>query len=696
MQFPADYAERVYAGVLGKVIGVYAGRPFEGWSFADITARFGEINRYVNEDFGARLVVSDDDISGTLAFPRVLDDTGAGLAISSRQIGCGWLNTIIEERTILWWGGMGVSTEHTAYLRLKSGMPAPESGSAAVNGTVVSEQIGAQIFIDGWGMLAPGAPRLAADLAGRAARVSHDGEAVFAAQFVAAMVAAAFTERDIQRLLDIGLSVIPGDSLVAAVVGDLKRWRAEETDWRSTRERVDELYGYHRYGGGCHVIPNFALIVLALLYGDGSFDRSLMIVNTCGWDTDCNSGNVGCLLAVRGGLAAFDGGYDWRGPVRDRIYIPTSDGGGCVTDAVQEAWRIVRRAYALHGLADQGPPAGPRYRFGFPGAVQGFTAEGAKAGAAAVQGSHALRISGSCAGPDHWLYAHTATFIPPEDFDMPGYQLVASPSLYPGQTVQAHVTADPANNEGVRVRLQAAYYDENDAMSTIYGPVAPLDPGRSASLEWRIPPETSGPVARIGVAMQTAPGSTADVLLRSLDWDGTPECSFVRGTSSASAHAWVLGATALQQWPRDEWIRLVENGSRPGLLIQGARVWGGVALRAEVNIHMAARAGIAVRVQGMTRFYALWRASEGHIELVRVLDGETQVLAASPFAWPLDRTVPLSLTVSGARLTGTAGADTILSAEDHMLDGGAIALLCSEGTVGFRNVAVAPPGELNR
>ena len=32
MQLTQDYAERVYAGVLGKVIGVYLGRPFEGWT----------------------------------------------------------------------------------------------------------------------------------------------------------------------------------------------------------------------------------------------------------------------------------------------------------------------------------------------------------------------------------------------------------------------------------------------------------------------------------------------------------------------------------------------------------------------------------------------------------------------------------------------------------------------------------------
>ena len=32
----ADYEERVYAGVLGKIIGVYLGRPFEGWTYERI------------------------------------------------------------------------------------------------------------------------------------------------------------------------------------------------------------------------------------------------------------------------------------------------------------------------------------------------------------------------------------------------------------------------------------------------------------------------------------------------------------------------------------------------------------------------------------------------------------------------------------------------------------------------------------
>ena len=46
---PHDYAERVYAGVLGKLIGVYLGRPFEGWTYERIMAELGEVNYYVHE-----------------------------------------------------------------------------------------------------------------------------------------------------------------------------------------------------------------------------------------------------------------------------------------------------------------------------------------------------------------------------------------------------------------------------------------------------------------------------------------------------------------------------------------------------------------------------------------------------------------------------------------------------------------------
>src|SRR5690554_2459765 len=214
MPLPPDYLSRVYAGVLGKLIGVYLGRPFEGWSHERIIAELGEVYYYVHQRFGVPLIVTDDDISGTFTFLRALPDYGNSPDLTPAQIGQTWLNYLIERRTVLWWGGLGNSTEHTAYLRLKHGIAAPASGSIATNGKVVAEQIGAQIFIDGWAMVAPGDPELAADLARRAGSVSHDGEAIYGAQVLAAMEALAFVESDIPTLIDTAVGLIPRDSVI--------------------------------------------------------------------------------------------------------------------------------------------------------------------------------------------------------------------------------------------------------------------------------------------------------------------------------------------------------------------------------------------------------------------------------------------------------------------------------------------------
>ena len=109
-----DYQNQIYAGVLGKIIGVYLGRPVEGWSFEKIREHFGEVYYYKGHFTGAPLIVPDDDISGTFAFFRALEDNGYSAGLTAEDIGNAWLNYIVENETILWWGGLCRSTEHTA------------------------------------------------------------------------------------------------------------------------------------------------------------------------------------------------------------------------------------------------------------------------------------------------------------------------------------------------------------------------------------------------------------------------------------------------------------------------------------------------------------------------------------------------------------------------------------------------------
>ena len=375
-----DYEKQVYAAVLGKTIGVYMGRPFEGWWKRSIEPKWGSIDRYVNEDVGKPLVVADDDISGTFTFVKALADwTGDPRAVDPAFFGETWRNYLIENLTILWWGGVSLSTEHTAWMRLKQGVPSPESGSMKRNGKIVAEQIGAQIFIDAFGMVAPGDPDLAEKFADGAARVSHDGEAVLAAKVVARMVAAAFVEKDMEKVLDIGAATLPPDSLLAQVHRDVRGWAREDGDWRKTYDRIFEKYGYDKYGGNCHVIPNHAVMVMAWSYAGNDFFEAQRIVNTAGWDTDCNAANVGTVSALVAGLDHLCDRYDFRTPFADRLIIPTADGTDSVTDCLRVSRRIAALGRRVMGWPGASSPSEPLHDFSMPGSLQGWMVERPKA-----------------------------------------------------------------------------------------------------------------------------------------------------------------------------------------------------------------------------------------------------------------------------------------------------------------------------
>src|SRR5881396_2686392 len=63
----------------------------------------------------------------------------------------------------------------------------------------------------------------------------------------------------------------------------------------------------------------------------------------------------------------------------------------------------------------------------------------------------------------------TPTFIPAEAIEMPGYNLLASPTLYSGQTVRAALLADVKNSGSVAVGIQLQMYGEEDRSADIHG-----------------------------------------------------------------------------------------------------------------------------------------------------------------------------------------------------------------------------------
>ncbi len=702
MSIPTDYVDRVYAGVLGKIIGVYLGRPFEGWTYEKILRELGEITYYVNDRMGKPLIVADDDISGTFAFLRALSDFGNGRNITAEQIGQTWLNYIIEGLTILWWGVMGNSTEHTAFIRLKSGIPAPKSGSIALNGTTVAEQIGAQIFIDGWGMVAPGDPELAGELARKAASVSHDGVAVDAAQVIAAIEAISFVEQDMTAVLDSAVRIIPSTSTIRRVIDDIREWHEQVQDWKSARRLVEERYGYDKYPGHVHVVPNHAVVILALLYGNEDFHTSLSIANTCGWDTDCNSGNVGCILGIKNGLGGLAGGPDWRGPVADRMYISTAEGGHTITDAAVEAYRIVSIGRALSGEPNpKRPKGGARFHFELPGSVQGFRVEESADAAPkawienveghSTSGGRCLAVRLNLSSPGETARISTPTFILPDALSVPGYGLVASPTLYPGQSLRMRIEADRINLGHVTVAPLVKHYGAQDAAVVRRGPGRELSPGDSTELTWQIEETDGQPIFEVGVEVGGDRAGADTVFLDYLSWDGSPEVRFCRPSSQAEvwSRAWVDAVDHYDTRWREAFHLSQDRGI--GLLITGSREWGNYRVETTLTAVMAAEFGIAARVQGLHRYYALLLSQDGRAQLVRELNGRT-VLSVTEFPWSIDLPYHFSLSVRGNRVEAAINGKRLFDVSDgwRALDGGGVALLCTEGCIATNEVVVRP------
>ncbi len=681
MQLPDDYAERVYAGVLGKIIGVYLGRPFEGWTYERILKELGEITYYVNDRVEGKppLVATDDDIIGTLTFIRALVDYRSKIPLPE-HLRETWLNYIIENKSILWWGGLGNSTEHTAYINLKNGILPPESGSINLNGRLLAEQIGSQIFIDAWAMVCPGDPEQAADLAGRAASVSHGGEAVYGAQVIAAMESAAFTEKNIDRIIDTAVSLIPADSEIYRLVEDVRNIKEKEPDWHRGFLQMRKTYNYRTYGGNCHIIPNHGLILLALLYGKGDFNESMKIVNTAGWDTDCNSGNLGCLLGIRDGLSTFDHGNDWRGPLADRIFMSTADGGRAISDAVTEAVQIVNIGRSMRNLEPLLYKEGARFNFEFPGSIKGFSGEEPTTVIENVKGNsllgaRSLKISVAGSGR-----VSTPTFILPDETDMGEYELLASPTLYSGQLLKTNIFSSGE----AKARLFISVYGDNDELLPLYGKYVDLKGKKNTVIEWTVPDTLGQPIARVGLDIQSPEGT---VYLDYLTWSGDPVITLGRpkpkaaGTNVPSVmwrKAWV---EAVDLWDIywQEAYSLVQNSGR-GLLMQGTRQWHNYEVETVITPWHMQAGGIAARVQGLRRYYVLQLIQGNRVQLVKALDGD-MVLGTSDFKWEYNCRYHLKLSVLGNKIKAWVDGKLAFDVTDNnrpLMDGG-VAYVIEDG-----------------
>ena len=197
-------------------------------------------------------------------------------------------------------GDIWVSTLRAREL-MDQGVLPPETGSAELNPDGVWS-MDAQLETELFGLISPGQPSVARERATYFALVTNSGLAVDVSAFYSDLYALAFFEDDLHALLDRAVLRERFDSQVFGMVAAVRGWHLEQPDdWRATRAKIAEAYDDDPEWWASKV--NFAVTLMALLYGEGDLIETMHIAGLAGWDADNNMTSAAGLLGIVHGYA---------------------------------------------------------------------------------------------------------------------------------------------------------------------------------------------------------------------------------------------------------------------------------------------------------------------------------------------------------------------------------------------------------
>jgi predicted dinucleotide-utilizing enzyme len=119
------------------------------------------------------------------------------------------------------------------------------------------------------------------------------------------------------------------------VANEVIAYSRQSEDWEDTLDYIQRTYPYSCYGGICPIIPNMAVMVMAMAcMAKQDFKETLLICVNAGYDTDCNVGNVGSIM---GALVGIDGLFSpWVNKINDVVLSSGLLGSINSLDATQQ------------------------------------------------------------------------------------------------------------------------------------------------------------------------------------------------------------------------------------------------------------------------------------------------------------------------------------------------------------------------
>lgn len=284
-----DFRDKVEGGWAGQMIGVSYGAPTE-FRYRERTIPESELPEWTPDKVSNSL--NQDDLYVDMTFAKVLDDKG--IDATTADFGAMFRNA----KYSLWHANLA------ARRALKRGVPASLAGTPKYN--VHANDIDFQIEADFIGLMAPGLPRSASEIALRAGRVMNHGDGIHGGIFVSCLYSSAFFESDPRRIVEDGLACLPARSPYAMAVSDVLAWSKERPeDWIAVWNRIEKKWNRREPCPEGANTPfnidaklNGAYVALGLLYGRGDMGGTIRVSTRCGQDSDCNPSSAAGVLGV--------------------------------------------------------------------------------------------------------------------------------------------------------------------------------------------------------------------------------------------------------------------------------------------------------------------------------------------------------------------------------------------------------------
>lgn len=294
-----ELAAKIKGGWAGQMIGVVVGAPTE------FKAQGVLYDKPLDWD-AAKIngALDQDDLYVEMTFARVLDDEGLDAPSASFAKAFG------ASKYRLWHANL------MGRINVRNGIMPPESGSPKYN--IHADDIDFQIEADFIGLMCPGLPATSNLYCDRVGHVMNYGDGVYGGMFIDAMYAAAFIEKDISKVIEAGLAVVPTESQFYKAIRDAVSYHKESPDdldaaWRKFEKHwanTDVCAEGALKPFDIDAKTNAAYVALGLLYGKGDLKKTIECAIRSGQDSDCNASSAAGILGAMNGYEWLP--EDWR------------------------------------------------------------------------------------------------------------------------------------------------------------------------------------------------------------------------------------------------------------------------------------------------------------------------------------------------------------------------------------------------